>query len=367
MFLSVFICFLYIASSFANGGRIGNGGGAWVCRWKDGSIRWIELVDLYEAQHQYGLSLQDYRGSYRAIVDQIKVRLESDSPEFSGLSSQVDSFDYLDPRSANIVYQHSPLARVNDSLYETIPPQSSCEDGHIDYEQIVYVQDTGAALNMIVPSKPDVFVVKELFDALPERSKAALVIHEGLYAFMRDGSYASKYGSNSVFTRRVVGLAFSRRSDEELKKAFEQAYSLGKIPAGILSIEARGILKGTFSLLTTQSILFQVVKPDGSFVWLPTVTDAQGHASVRIPEGNDPAQLYEVFVQLDLFEDALFGVLPNAGFSATMDNVFNLNALNYNLKSSPMCEIYNDAGKDASSSFIGKISIVCTNALSSRI
>src|ERR1700677_3545870 len=52
------------------GNEGGNGGGTWVCREVDQSIRWIEVLDLYEAQHQFNLTIPNYKSPMKDIVDQ---------------------------------------------------------------------------------------------------------------------------------------------------------------------------------------------------------------------------------------------------------------------------------------------------------
>jgi hypothetical protein len=44
----------------AAGNDAGHGGAAWVCRNADDSIRWVKLVDLFEAKNQYGLKLDSF-------------------------------------------------------------------------------------------------------------------------------------------------------------------------------------------------------------------------------------------------------------------------------------------------------------------
>ncbi|MEK7692253.1 MAG: hypothetical protein AAB425_14650, partial [Bdellovibrionota bacterium] len=47
------------AASGAEGHEIGNGGGAWVCKNADleGTVRWAQLVDLYEGRNEFELTI----------------------------------------------------------------------------------------------------------------------------------------------------------------------------------------------------------------------------------------------------------------------------------------------------------------------
>jgi hypothetical protein len=80
----------------------------------------------------------------------------------------------------------------------------------LKYEQIVDFNDISGQIQVQI----------DLFNSLDEVSKAALVVHEGVYAFRRDG-----YDMDSVNSRHIVGLAFSSVSNGERHNDIESLYS----------------------------------------------------------------------------------------------------------------------------------------------
>ncbi|MCO4756339.1 MAG: hypothetical protein KC478_17800, partial [Bacteriovoracaceae bacterium] len=75
-------------SAFAGEGA-GNGGGVWVCQNQDQlkTIRWARLVDLYEAEKEFLLSMKSFgERNFQEIVDVQKIRLFSiDKDLYEGL------------------------------------------------------------------------------------------------------------------------------------------------------------------------------------------------------------------------------------------------------------------------------------------
>ncbi len=192
--------FLLLSSTALAFNRVGNGGGAWTCRNISGTeILWIVPIDLYEATSQYKLNLTDYKGSYKNIVRKVSRRLLSlPGNPFPGLDLYLDNVDNLRP-GPQITYLDTPLKVINDALYFAVPDSASCAGGIIRYEQIVNYDNHGF-----------IFVQKGLFENLTERAKAAMVLHEAIYAYRR-----AQGDTDSLNSRRIVGLAFSDTNPQE--------------------------------------------------------------------------------------------------------------------------------------------------------
>ena len=223
---------IFFASiSHAGDGRVGNGGGAWVCRNADLSIRWIELVDLYEAQHEFQLKLPKTNGKYEEIVDRVKKRANLFDPDF--LLQDIDHLKYLKEDPQHISYSDHPLNVIDDALYMRTPDPHSCKRGVLDYEQVVDFESDGT-----------IIVQRELFNALSERTKAALVIHEGLYQFEREDGQEK----NSVHTRRLVGLIFSDLSYDEIRDILSHGSSpdaaLNTLAPGEYDVQLQKVVAG---------------------------------------------------------------------------------------------------------------------------
>ena len=213
---------------------VGNGGGGWVCRegeYKSGQIRWAELVDLFEAKSEFGISIAQYPGSMRDIVDQVALRLfKADKDLYEDLLASFDKVAYLEPNPPQTTYTEDELRVVDDSLYRLIPSAKKCLGGTIRYEQIVNYKDDGLVL-----------VQSEVFNSLTESSKAALVFHEVIYLYRRQVSG----DPNSTITRRMVGLIFSTLSTSDLKKSLDDLGFAGMNAIGMKFVVIRA---GTFQM-----------------------------------------------------------------------------------------------------------------------
>jgi formylglycine-generating enzyme required for sulfatase activity len=227
-FISVFALF---SSRPVYAEKTGNGGGAWVCREADGKIRWSNLVDLFEATEEFGLTLAQYPGSTADIVDQALHRISEANPDLSKtLASYLKQLNSLEPNPPQVTYTDNVLVAIDDSLYRMMPSPRRCAGGTVAYEQVINYKEDGLIL-----------VAGEVFNSLSNNAKAALVLHEAIYKFRRDTSG----DATSVVTRRMVGMILSTMSKEELKKQLE---SLGELDLASMGMRFVKIPAGTFMM-----------------------------------------------------------------------------------------------------------------------
>lgn len=200
---------------FASEGAIGNGGGAWVCQNADalGTLRWAQLVDLYEARTEFGLIQQEMgERNYHEIIDLIRMKLFSvDKGFYEGIQKQLETVE------PNLVFVDADLEIVDDALYRIRPSKKECLGGTISYVQLANYTNYGKIL-----------IQKGVFEdpRLGEVDKAALMIHEAVYAYLRE-RFQEK---DSVCARRIVGLLFSTMRAEEVKKEIEKLLGSFRMP-----------------------------------------------------------------------------------------------------------------------------------------
>lgn len=218
---------LSAGSAYASEGGVGNGGGAWVCHNDDQTqtIRWARLVDLYEAEKEFGLSMKKFGSyGYKEIVELQKSRLlEIDNAFFE------EALPYFDEVEKKVKEVDGDLEVIDDALYRMKPSYRKCLGGEVRYTQLANYTNYETIL-----------VSEYLFNSskLSEVDKAALIVHEALYAYFRD----LFKDSDSVRTRKVVGYLFSElKNDEVFQKYIEilglydldsLGVELAKIPAG---------------------------------------------------------------------------------------------------------------------------------------
>lgn len=224
---------LMVLTNLANAGpKIGNGGGAWVCRESGGSIRWSKLVDLFEATDEFGLNLNLHPGTSRMeIVDQVQSRIaQADRDLSNAIAPILHDLDCLKSNPPKVTYTSHLLQTIDDSLYRIKPSPSDCVGGVVGYEQVVNYKNDGLIL-----------IDTEVFNSFDPNSQAALILHEAIYKYRRDVAG----DTDSVTTRRLVGLIFSTISSSGLKTQLE---ALGERDIGDLGMKFSLIQASTFMM-----------------------------------------------------------------------------------------------------------------------
>lgn len=182
------------------GPRVGNGGGVWLCRAAgDTEIKWIELTDLFEAQHEiadYELAPVQTDDPWQIFWNQQKFITEY-VPQLGRMISP--TFSNLGPITS-FTPATGMLTIIDDGLYNVRPELSTCPDGHIDYVQIANYTDNGHLL------------ISGGLWAHPKFStleQGALLTHELVYKALRE----SAGDRTSWRARKIVGILFSTFSD----------------------------------------------------------------------------------------------------------------------------------------------------------
>lgn len=193
----------------------GNGGGAWICRDRESDeILWSQVIDLYEAENEFGLQLkytvdEDYFDILIDVINRIEVinsELYSEiSPYFSEFISATSNVKFKD---------HVEI--VDDVLFREKPQEVNyCINGRIEYMQLInFSDDNQMQLNS--------FITNLKFSSL---DRAALVIHEVVYLYLRDKSD----DLSSIRTRRITGLLFSNKDNQELDLEIQRILSTNNI------------------------------------------------------------------------------------------------------------------------------------------
>lgn len=202
---------LMIASLGPNvqaGEKIGNGGGGWACRNQDvnSSLRWVKLLDLYEAQEEFGLRpVQIENGNFLEAASQIlEARLAPIAPGFHARIRE--TLNRIFPLLSTV---RADLEAIDDVAFRIRPRNQDCAGGSLAYAQIANYTTYGRIL------LNEELIGSELFS---DTDMAALITHEAVYAYLRE-SYGDE---SSTRTRRIVGLLFSQASLSEVHRELEQ-------------------------------------------------------------------------------------------------------------------------------------------------
>lgn len=205
-----------IPEAAMGGDRVGNGGGVWACEEKDGTIRSIELVDLFEAREEFGLSIPDTHEFKLTFLDLVQFKREwifkHDPYLFYNFDRNVRHV------LEQINFVNGDLKVIEDSLYRVQPAPESCAGGTVRYRQLANFTNYG---KVIIDSR--------LWNhpKFSEDSKAALIFHEAFYKWLRD-----KAGDkNSIRARALTGYIYSSLFPLEMRpKLNEVLYKWGVDP-----------------------------------------------------------------------------------------------------------------------------------------
>lgn len=221
--------------------RTGNGGGSWVCREADGSIRWTQVVDLFEVGSRWGLKLQEYGGTPREIVAQVMAKLaKANNSLAEALVPFLNEVAYLEHNPPHVVHTIDLPASIPDSHYEVLPdPKERCPGGTLNDEQVVYFGRDGIRNSLQVKSQ--IFV--DHFDAY---KKAGMIVHEAVYLYRR--TLHEDEANDSRPARRITGLLFSDVSVQGLRSSLQIQ---GESELTSIAMKFVPLPKGTFLMGST--------------------------------------------------------------------------------------------------------------------
>jgi hypothetical protein len=180
--------FFLLMTKMAVAGNEGGGGKSVVCRDAQGKITRAEILDLFEGRNQYQLTYSETELSWQ---EQVFNFFKS-----SGIATDNEIFKNFQNiiMHLNILSEEVVLKETNDS-FEVVSPKG-CK-----IEQVaIYINDN------------QILISGEIWKALSETQKAALIIHESVYRYLRD------YGeTNSKRARHLTAHLLSGKKIEVVK------------------------------------------------------------------------------------------------------------------------------------------------------
>lgn len=204
--ITIVVLFKISAAVAEAGTRDGGGGKGVVCRNPDGSIKSVELLDLWEARMVYGRQIRYSEASYEQQLKTLLPKLAWAIPypvinpaQFQGwLISDLEehTLDALLKKYPDHFFKTTETVEETKDAYERIVPsgRNGCK-----IEQIVSMVDVDFSNDRLV------YFNFELYGLMDETNKAALNLHEALYSYLR----RTMNEPNSVRTRRLVGALMS--------------------------------------------------------------------------------------------------------------------------------------------------------------
>lgn len=226
----LYLIFVLLFSSYSfSGPRVGNGGGGWGCL-VDDKLQWVELLDLYEAKHEfkYGPLETEHDGDILASFNTLVGSLLSDFTErvnedksfedklkfnarFNQILKRLKDISFLNTHGLELnlkivmdlfSFVDRSLVTVEDAAFRIMPKKDECLNGEIIYLQIANFTNDDRLL-----------VSKKNWSYLSVDNRVALVFHEALYLTFRT-IFSDEDSSRA---RKAVALLFSNLSLNGLK------------------------------------------------------------------------------------------------------------------------------------------------------
>lgn len=172
--------------------RVGNGGGALVCKNPNGDTT-VTLLDLYEATERYGLKLSQLTGTVDQQMAAIYGKIFKTTIIDFGFGDVVKTIADDFKTNVKFIPADRKLQLIDDANYLMLP--INCER-----QQLAIFDDLG-----------NIYIDTNLYNKLDNTNKAALFIHEAIYYLQKDSNKMDVHldDINSDTVRKSVAYLFS--------------------------------------------------------------------------------------------------------------------------------------------------------------
>lgn len=177
------------------GDKEGNGGGGYACINRNGTFRWIDLLDFHEAREglKNGIDIPSEAPLANEISDEElkEIALQQLEPLRERMKAISPTFLYRFDRELKTIFEiedrttYSALTVTKDFNTRFVPDEGTCKNGKIAY--VVFANYGKYA------GKTSLVYAKKVYQEFKRRPKlyAATLVHEALYAVFR------KYGGDT--------------------------------------------------------------------------------------------------------------------------------------------------------------------------
>ncbi len=197
--LFTFLCFYLNFSAYADGVE-GGGGRSIVCRDPNGKITSAEVLDLFEGRVQYQLEYKSKPIDFKAQIKDLFMSSTLEAQERLW-AFQLRNRIGIILDNMKFIPEGNRLLPVNDSHEIIVPKKCGAE------QSVNYFNDRTILFDL------------EIWNALNETNKAALIMHEAIYKELRESALPEK---NSKRARHYNAFLFAgNRSSEVYPKATE--------------------------------------------------------------------------------------------------------------------------------------------------
>lgn len=276
MFLSVALSSSLVLAGVTNGG----GGKAIVCRDQNRQIISAQVLDLFEAENQYGLTLLPSARSLDEALSEVALRLES-------LSGQRRYMMSMKKTDLEAIYKKFKFLAPGIGLQPIDDSMDLLRPEHCEIEQLAFFKEANIVL-----------VNQDIWNHLTPQNQAALIVHETIYQLQR-----RQGAKDSRDSRKIVGHLFSTVDLQNVMGLIPargeviQCETEKKTNVFYMTKDDLGNVQITFAMLDGQSVysLTQTISPINSLFFDIVTGASEGSHSFIATElqSRIPHRLFE--------------------------------------------------------------------------
>ena len=214
MYKNTILAVLVALSFSAIAGDKGNGGYSVVCRNDDGTIASAELLDIYEGRLIHNLNYTNNSLTVAALLSAAQYKVLTEKSFSDKFIREIRSIH------SNLVF--IPEGNVLESTEDALP---SIKKKDCQFEQLANYTDNG-----------EIIVTQEIYDHLDNLNKAALVVHEAVYAIRRKALGESTSVASRKLTAYLMADKLKYNEQVELDRLITgslQRPEMNKRPCGL--------------------------------------------------------------------------------------------------------------------------------------
>lgn len=214
MYRNTILAALLALSFSAIAGDKGNGGYSVVCRNDDGTIATAELLDIYEGRLIHNLKYANNSLNLAALLSQTQFKVRTERAFSDKFIREIRNIN------SNLVFipEGNELELTEDAL-------PSIKKKNCQFEQLANYTENG-----------EIIVSQEIYDQLDTLNKAALVVHEAVYAIRRKALGESTSVSSRKLTAFLMAERLNHSEQVELDHLIQgslQRPDMNKRPCGL--------------------------------------------------------------------------------------------------------------------------------------
>lgn len=243
MYKNTILTVLMALSFSAFAGDKGNGGYSVVCRNDDGTIASAELLDIYEGRIIYNLQYTNNSLNPAALLSKAQYKVRTERAFADKFMREIKDIN------SNLIF--IPAGNELELTEDALP---SIKKKDCQFEQLANYTNNG-----------EIIVSQEIYDHLDNLNRAALVVHEAVYAIRRKALGENTSDLSRKLTAYIMAEKLKYNEQIELDRMIKgslQRPELNKRPCGLTGPISERIENCSYQEKSKYSLVLVTRTPD---------------------------------------------------------------------------------------------------------